>query len=206
MIHIQLAGVFARRAAAASVLVGDPVTVEYEPTNPFDANAIAVKHSGRLIGYIPRTEQHLIRPFLDNQTAFSASSVGYDHVDITGTVRPAAPASRGARETRTVGIDVDGPGAQGAYRENASTRSDSMAPLTKAQQIAKAAVQRVAGKAAFNEEALRAEVEAARARRKGMPARRRGGRKGMVAVKAPSTREEDRWVGSIVYRYWVMYK
>jgi len=34
------------------------VTLEREPTNPYDAKAIKVCHGGRDIGYIPRDKQH----------------------------------------------------------------------------------------------------------------------------------------------------
>jgi len=44
-----------------------PVDLEAEPTNKFDKNAIAVKHEGKLIGYIPEDKTHLVHPILEKE-------------------------------------------------------------------------------------------------------------------------------------------
>lgn len=41
-----------------------PVDLEPEPKNKHDKEAIAVKHEGKLIGYIPSDKTHLIHPIL----------------------------------------------------------------------------------------------------------------------------------------------
>ena len=44
---------------------GDPLTLEREPNNPQDPNAIKVLHEGRLLGYINREAAQTLAPTLD---------------------------------------------------------------------------------------------------------------------------------------------
>lgn len=44
----------------------DPVfSVEREPSNPYDRNAVVVKHKGRIVGYLARAEAEAVAPIFD---------------------------------------------------------------------------------------------------------------------------------------------
>jgi len=45
--------------------VGDPLTLEREPGNPHDANAVSVAWRGHKLGYVPRRENALLAWSLD---------------------------------------------------------------------------------------------------------------------------------------------
>ena len=81
--YFNLAGVFARKAAAANVKVGDAVHVEFEPTNPYDTAAMVAKHNGNIIGYIPRYLQREASPLVNQGRSFVVISSGEQHVLIS---------------------------------------------------------------------------------------------------------------------------
>lgn len=43
---------------------GDVVSIELEPNNKFDSNAIAVIHNANIIGYVPAHETSLVKEFI----------------------------------------------------------------------------------------------------------------------------------------------
>lgn len=45
--------------------VGDPLALVREPDNPHDSKAVRVEWQGRLIGYVPRTDNEALARFLD---------------------------------------------------------------------------------------------------------------------------------------------
>jgi len=51
---------------------GDPLTLEREPNNPQDPNAIKVLHEGRHLGYIGREQAAGLAPALDRGVQFEA--------------------------------------------------------------------------------------------------------------------------------------
>lgn len=53
-----------------------PAELEHEPDNPYDSNAIAVKISGKLIGYVGRSDQQKINALLDEGATFNAEIFG----------------------------------------------------------------------------------------------------------------------------------
>ncbi len=81
-VTFDLAGVFARRSEASQVRCGDPVRIVPEPTNPYDAKALAVFHEDRLIGYIPRVRQSKMTPYMEQNVQFEISNHDVDYIQI----------------------------------------------------------------------------------------------------------------------------
>jgi hypothetical protein len=44
--------------------VGSPVTLDLDPNNPFDPNAVQIRHKGRTIGYINRLQAPVVREWV----------------------------------------------------------------------------------------------------------------------------------------------
>jgi hypothetical protein len=61
-----------RQELLAYVEPGDPVTLERQPSNPHDPNAIAVNWGGYDIGYLPRDDAEMLAPALDEGREYSA--------------------------------------------------------------------------------------------------------------------------------------
>lgn len=45
--------------------LGDSITLEPEPTNQYDPNAIRVIHAGFHLGYVPKAVTHLVGPIIN---------------------------------------------------------------------------------------------------------------------------------------------
>lgn len=76
--HAQLVGVNFRPGEAKEIvkalIVGDPLTLEREPFNEHDENAIKVMYaSTNFLGYIERGVAAILAPQLDNGISFTAT-------------------------------------------------------------------------------------------------------------------------------------
>jgi hypothetical protein len=49
----------------AELKIGTKLTLEPEPTNPYDRHAIRVLHNGRMLGYLPRNENRHMAKLLN---------------------------------------------------------------------------------------------------------------------------------------------
>lgn len=72
---IRVAGVSHYRSQVDAAEMGDIVTFEPEPTNPYDPNAIKVMSSGRQLGYVPK-----------DQAVALVESIGYGATIADGVV------------------------------------------------------------------------------------------------------------------------
>jgi hypothetical protein len=61
-----------RLSLSEEIKVGEPVTFEREPDNPFDPNAIKVLHNGLHMAYIERGQAAFISTYLDGGTFYRA--------------------------------------------------------------------------------------------------------------------------------------
>lgn len=66
---------------------GFPLDLEFEPWNEYDPNAIVIKMSGRVLGYIGRYDTHEVGDIMTHSKCYSASldcsCMGFERVDIT---------------------------------------------------------------------------------------------------------------------------
>jgi hypothetical protein len=67
-----------RQLITANVQKGDSLTLEPEPENRYDRNAVKVLHNGRQIGYIPRDKARILAPELRLGRGFQVSIT---HID-----------------------------------------------------------------------------------------------------------------------------
>lgn len=56
---------YQRHIAAANDEEAPVFSVEREPKNPYDRNAVVVKHKGRIVGYLARAEAEAVAPIFD---------------------------------------------------------------------------------------------------------------------------------------------
>lgn len=59
-------------AVVDQIRVGDPLTLQREPGNPHDSNAVQVLWQDHLLGYVPRRENRAIARALDQQMPLDA--------------------------------------------------------------------------------------------------------------------------------------
>ena len=102
-----------RRAYCASLNVGDVLKLRPEPTNPYDPKAVAIYHSGRHIGYVPR-KHHWVRESLREGDTLECS------------VRDVSCSSKGRADYVLIQIAVlaDGDIDPDSYDGAASTNDD----------------------------------------------------------------------------------
>ncbi len=55
--------------------VGDAVLLQREASNPHDERAVAVRHQGRMLGYLPRVENVAVAQMLDRGEKLAANIV-----------------------------------------------------------------------------------------------------------------------------------
>ena len=56
-----------------SLIVGEPLELRREPSNPYDADAVAVYFKMRKLGYVPRAENHVVARMLDRGECLEAT-------------------------------------------------------------------------------------------------------------------------------------
>jgi len=75
----KVAGVRFHNYKDANLTVGDALTAEPEPENPYDPNAIKVLKDGIMIGHVPRTDTEIIHKALPDKPNFTVS-----YLDLAG--------------------------------------------------------------------------------------------------------------------------
>lgn len=85
--NFQLVGASFRPAEAKAVLkeleIGDEVDLRAEPTNPYDAFAVAVDYEGEHIGYVPRGQNFELSEVLNGGAQLTATLTAFP-----GTLKP----------------------------------------------------------------------------------------------------------------------
>lgn len=62
-------------AVVDQIRVGDPLTLQREPDNPHDSNAVQVLWQAHMLGYVPRRENRAIARALDQKITLDARVV-----------------------------------------------------------------------------------------------------------------------------------
>lgn len=88
MSTFEAAGVFAYLPAASKICNNDQVELENEPSNKHDSQAIKIMCRKRLIGYVPRSKQTLVRDLMAKQAKFTVVDHAYKRVIVGTQIQP----------------------------------------------------------------------------------------------------------------------
>lgn len=59
----------------------DKMTLEFEPENQYDQNAIAIRYAGKTVGYIPKEKQGLVRRLVGKPLQWSLLATKFNDAE-----------------------------------------------------------------------------------------------------------------------------
>lgn len=78
----RVAGLFHHQHKSIAIAPGDELTLQPEPENPYDANAIKILLRGAMLGYVPRTSTWRIHPYLASGQRTFACVLAYNYREL----------------------------------------------------------------------------------------------------------------------------